>query len=184
LILRTVGESTSLDVVGTVRRQGEARSAGEQGRSVQESGGVFLDHTQKLSKDTSEGPDIDSSGIILFEKDEFRSSVPSGDDVTGKLSLDVLGLDETSRGLDQLALSFLGLGGGVLGDVLVHIVVVVGGFFFFVVSAFDTFDGSGETEIADSDGAIFVDEDVGGLEITMEDISRVNILETNEDVVD
>jgi len=184
LILRAVGESSSLDVVGTIRRQGEARGTGEQGRSVQESGGVFLDHAQELSKDTTEGPDIDRGSVVLFEENEFRSSVPSGDDVTSKLSLDVLGLDETSRGLDQLAFTFLGLGGGVLGDVLVDIVIVVVGFFLLVVGTFDTFDGSSETEIADSDGAIFVDEDVSGLEITMEDVSSVNILETDEDVVD
>jgi len=184
LILRTVGESSSLDVVGTIRRQGEARGTGEQGRSVQESGGVFLDHTQELSKDTTEGPDIDGGSVVLFEENEFGSSVPSGNDVTSELSLDVLSLDETTGGLDQLAFTFLGLDGGVLGDMFVHIVVVVVGFFLLGMSTFDTFDGSGETEIADSDGAIFVDEDVGRLEITMEDVSRVNILETNEDVVD
>ena len=39
---------------------------------------------------------------------------------------------------------------------------------------------SGEAKIADLEVAVGVDEDVGGLEVTMEDVCRVDILQASQ----
>lgn len=91
---------------------------------------------------------------------EGAYSVPPGDDVAGEFSLDVLGVEllcflEFALLLVGFPLffEFLLLEGLLLDFLLVLAVVDVG--------SLDAFHAPGQSEIADFDGAVFVEEDVG-----------------------
>jgi hypothetical protein len=41
----------------------------------------------------------------------------------------------------------------------------------------DSFNGSGESEVTEFNGAVLVDEDVGWLEVTVENFALMNVLD-------
>lgn len=46
-----------------------------------------------------------------------------------------------------------------------------------VYGGFDATDASGEPKVTNLDAAVFVDEDVGGLEVSVEYVGRVEVLD-------
>ena len=74
----------------TVRTEGEAGLAGEEGLPVEVSSSTLLHHTKHLSEDATDGPHIDGLSVVLLEENELRCSVPARHDVTSQLTLHVL----------------------------------------------------------------------------------------------
>lgn len=74
----------------TVRTEGEAGLAGEEGLPVEVSGRTLLHHAEHLGEDAADGPHINSLSVVLLEEDELWCSVPASHNVAGQLTLHVL----------------------------------------------------------------------------------------------
>ena len=73
-------------------RQWETTLSREQWFSVHECWWVFFHHSKKLSKDTTYCPNVNCRSIIFLKQNDFRSSIPSCNNVSSEFSFDVLSL--------------------------------------------------------------------------------------------
>lgn len=177
----TVWESALLHGIISIRREREAAASWEKRRSVEECRRVLLDHVHEFREDAPDTPDVDSCSVVFLEKNQLRSTVPTSHDVSRQLALSCF----RSKRLffrefrtttcartcsDRCCLLRTHLRRAV-ATLIVD------------MSTFNAFNRSSETEIANLNRAIFVDEYVSWLEISVEDFSRVEVLDTSENVV-
>lgn len=92
LVTVRVREPALLDRVIMVRAEREAGVAREQGRSVQESRRVFLDHVEQFCEDAPNAPHVDRGRVVLLKQNQLRRSVPARDNVPSQLAFHVLDL--------------------------------------------------------------------------------------------
>mmetsp|Transcript_2571 Transcript_2571/g.7642 ORF Transcript_2571/g.7642 Transcript_2571/m.7642 type:complete len:253 (-) Transcript_2571:301-1059(-) len=147
-----------------VRRQWEARGAWEQRPSVHDV--RALEHAQQLRINAAHRPHIDRLGVILLEQDQLRGAVPPRHNVPRELLLQPL-RGRHMRDVPDIRTLILPR----RGRMKVHGILLAS-------------DGPGKTEVADLDGAILVDETIGGLQIPVVDAGRVDVLQTCEQVVE
>lgn len=176
-----MGESVFLGCVSSGWWEWETGGTWEKWGSIQESWGVFLDHIQEFCEDTPDTPDINSGSVVFLEKDKFWGSVPSGDNVSSKFSLDVfsVGFFGSLRKFGSL----LNRSGARLRWSIILGRTLRISLFNLLMSTFNTLNRSSKTKITNFNWTIFIDQNIGWLKISMKNFSRMKILQSTNYIV-
>lgn len=117
-------------------------------------------HVHEFGEDAAHRPDVNRLRVVLLEEDEFGRTVPSCDHMASELILESLGMGYTDYWLAVVARRGRE-----------------------ALSGFRLPDSPGEPKVADLHGAVLVNQTVRRLEITVVDTSRMNIFQTDQQIV-
>ena len=122
--------------------------------------GVRLERLQELAEDAAHRPHVDLRVVVLLEEDQLGRAVPARDHVLGELTLQLrLTVAPQSRSRHVA----LGMSGGRIANSRLLLLSVL------VVHL------ARQAEVDDLQLAFVVDQDVGGLEIAMDDVCALAV---------
>ena len=122
--------------------------------------GVRLERLQELAEDAAHRPHVDLRVVVLLEEDQLGRAVPARDHVLGELALQLrLTVAPQSRSRHVA----LGMSGGRIANSRLLLLSVL------IVHL------ARQAEVDDLQLAFVVDQDVGGLEIAMDDVCALAV---------